>query len=83
MLPIDAVTLPLPRRHWQLAARDVDDLEPLWESWGSPELWYASTQKPRGESKAGFPDLESLEMLVPSESGKGKTTPFGICGIRT
>ncbi len=22
----------------------------VWESWGSPDLWYASTRKPRGES---------------------------------
>ncbi len=21
----------------------------VWESWGSPELWYASTRKPRGK----------------------------------
>ena len=32
----------------------------VWESWGSPELWYASTRKPRGkwlfcEAKLAFP----------------------------
>jgi hypothetical protein len=32
----------------------------LWESWGRPEFWYASTRKPRGkwlfcEAKRAFP----------------------------
>ena len=26
----------------------------VWESWGSPDLWYASTRKPRGKKRQLF-----------------------------
>ena len=54
-------TVPVPpRRHGPGARRTVTVYGTImifslvWESRGSPELWYASTRKPRGAKKGTF-----------------------------